>query len=293
MNARLHQKITELMASPVAPCERSPASALPVFGQNLRLLTSLKGTQAKAAADLDIGRIQYQRYLRGSSFPKPHILRKICDYFRVDARILLEPLTEDLLREMLQARGATAQFSHREEWLSALGFAARDQDYFNESGALDEGVYAAWQWCGARKNTIIRRLFKVSRLNRALIMRGYAPASFYPPGTSLRDREYRGICLKLKRNGYVILSFSPRPSDMISTTFVTPMSLSEYSSEVFVGYTAISRDELPVMPRLSRVVIEKIDSSKENLCKQARIGTFFDIDEIPEVFADLLRLTVA
>lgn len=80
---------------------------------------------------------------------------------------------------------------------------------------------------------------------------------------------------------------------MISTTFVTPMSLSEYSSEVFVGYTAISRDELPDMPRLSRVVIEKIDSSKENLCKQARIGTFFDIDEIPEVFADLLRLTVA
>ena len=64
-------------------------------------------------------------------------------------------------------------------------------------------------------------------------------------------------------------------------------------SEVFVGYTAISRDELPDMPRLSRVVIEKIDSSKENLCKQARIGTFFDIDEIPEVFADLLRLTVA
>lgn len=176
----------------------------------------------------------------------------------------------------------------------ALGFAVRDQDYFDDSGPLDEGIYAAWQWSGARKNTIIRRLFKVSRLNGALIMRGYAPGSFYPPGTSLRDREYRGICLKLKRNGYVILSFSPRPSDMISTTFVTPMSLSEYSSEVFVGFTALSRDELPDMPRSSRVVIEKIvDSSKDNLCKQAKIGTFFDINEVPEVFADLLRLTVA
>ncbi|RCW84108.1 helix-turn-helix domain-containing protein [Paracoccus lutimaris] len=126
MNARLHQKITELMTSEVAPSDCSPASALPVFGQNLRLLTSLKGSQAKAAMDLDIGRIQYQRYLRGSSFPKPHILKKICDYFRVDARILIEPLTEDLLLEMLQARGGAARSPYRDEWLLASRLGTRN-----------------------------------------------------------------------------------------------------------------------------------------------------------------------
>ncbi|RCW84107.1 hypothetical protein DFP89_10851 [Paracoccus lutimaris] len=58
-------------------------------------------------------------------------------------------------------------------------------------------------------------------------------------------------------------------------------------------FAAINRDGFPDMPRLSRGAIERIDSSKGNLCKQAKIGTFFDIDEVPEVFADLLRLTVA
>lgn len=271
----------------------SPSSVLPVFGQNLRLLTSIRGTQAKVATDLDIGRIQFQRYLRGDSFPKPHILKKICDYFCVDARILIEPLTKELLDEMLLGRSTVPALAHRSKWLSALGFAVPDQDYFDNSGALEEGVYVAWHWCGARKNTILRRLFKISRQNGVLVMRGYSPGSFFIPGTPLKQREYRGVCLNLKNRGYVLLTFFPKPSNMISMAFVTPMRLSEYSSDVFVGFTAFSRDELPDMPRLSRVVIEKIDLSHDHLLKQAKIGAFFRLDEVPAAFADLLGSPVA
>lgn len=293
MDASLHRNISELTKNNVAHEHSSPSSVLPVFGQNLRFLTSTRGTQAKVSTDLGIGRIQFQRYLRGESFPKPHILKKICDYFGVDARILIDPLTDELLEEMLLARNSAPRLAHRNEWLAALGYAIPDQDYFDDSGALEEGLYVAWQWCGARKNTILRRLFKIIRLNGGLVMRGYTPSAFHERGTPLKQREYRGVCLHLKNRGYVLLTFFPKPSHMISTAFVTPMRFSEYSSNVFVGFTAISRDELPDMPRLSRVVIEKLDPSHKSLIKQAKIRSFFKLEEIPEAFADLLGSPVA
>ena len=41
---------------------------------------------------LDVNRVQMNRILNGESFPKPGLLKRICDYFSVDARILLQPL---------------------------------------------------------------------------------------------------------------------------------------------------------------------------------------------------------
>jgi transcriptional regulator with XRE-family HTH domain len=41
---------------------------------------------------LGINRTQYNRYLAGEAFPRPDVLHKICCFFKVDARILLEPL---------------------------------------------------------------------------------------------------------------------------------------------------------------------------------------------------------
>ncbi|MFV0293480.1 MAG: helix-turn-helix domain-containing protein [Paracoccus sp. (in: a-proteobacteria)] len=263
-------------------------SVLPVFGNNLRFLTSLNGTQAKVCADLDIGRIQFQRYLRGESFPKPHVLKKICDYFMVDARILTDPLNEDLFSEMLVARSSGPQVMHHRTWMSAIGFAVPNQDYFNDGGALDDGLYAMWQWCAARKGTILRKLFKISRKDEATIIRGYAPREFFPPKTSLKDREYRGICLHIEQQGYVFLTFFAHPSQMISMAYVKPMQLSEHSPDALVGFHAITRDELPDMPRLSRVVIEKVGTSPEELLKQAHMPSFFRLDELPEAYADLL-----
>lgn len=50
-------------AKPIELIERAPqkqpTSVLPVFGQNLRILTGFVGTQTKVAAELDIGRIQF------------------------------------------------------------------------------------------------------------------------------------------------------------------------------------------------------------------------------------------
>lgn len=289
----LHRTIQDQITHEPPPKRASVASVLPVFGKNLRLLTSARGTQAKVSSDLDIGRVQFQRYLRGESFPKPHALKKICDYFMVDARILTEPLTEDLQREMMLARNPSAQFVDRGAWMSALGFSASSQNYFGNRGPLDPGLYASWQWCGARKNTIVRRLFKVQRHEGVTVTRGYSPREFFPAGTPLKDREYRGICLTLRSQGYFLWSFFPKPSDMMATAFVTPASLSEDMSDVLVGYTAISRDELPGLPRLSRVIIEPISASPNSLLKQAHMPSFFKLEDVHPSYADLLSSPVA
>ena len=206
--------------------------------------------------------------------------------------ILTDPLSDQLLGEMLQARNPHAQFPHRGAWLSALEYAAPKPDFFDASTSLEEGLYVSWQWCGARKNTVIRRRFRVYRHNGATVFRGYAPREFYAPGTSPRKREYRGICLNLKTQGFVLLSFFATPSAMIGMIYVSPTHLSAASTDLMVGYSAITRDELPDMPRLSRILIERIDTSPAALVKESRASSFYTLDKIPREYADLLGASV-
>ena len=65
-----------------------------IFGKNLRILCARIGTIAEVADRLDVNRVQMNRILNGESFPKPGLLRRICDLFNVDARIILQPLEE-------------------------------------------------------------------------------------------------------------------------------------------------------------------------------------------------------
>jgi len=65
-----------------------------IFGKNLRQLCRRVGTIAEVADSLEINRVQMNRILNGESFPKPGMLKRICEYFNTDARILLQPLDE-------------------------------------------------------------------------------------------------------------------------------------------------------------------------------------------------------
>lgn len=75
----------------------SPAQLRHIFGTNLRQLSTRAHSISQLCRDLGINRTQFNRYLKGEAFPRPDVLHKICQYFDVDARILLEPL--DCLRD--------------------------------------------------------------------------------------------------------------------------------------------------------------------------------------------------
>ncbi|MFC3117489.1 helix-turn-helix domain-containing protein [Jhaorihella thermophila] len=65
-----------------------------MFGANLRELSRQYPSISELTRQLGINRTQFNRYLSGESFPRPDVLDRICTFFGVDARILLEPVGE-------------------------------------------------------------------------------------------------------------------------------------------------------------------------------------------------------
>ncbi|WP_255571914.1 helix-turn-helix transcriptional regulator [Celeribacter sp. PS-C1] len=75
----------------------------------MRQLSKRASSISQLCRDLDINRTQFNRYLNGEAFPRPDVLSKICQYFDVDARILLEPL--DCLTERASKEDAARVLS--------------------------------------------------------------------------------------------------------------------------------------------------------------------------------------
>lgn len=71
---------------------RSPAELRDMFGANLRHLALQYPSISELSRRLGINRTQFNRYMSGESFPRPDVLDRICCFFDVDARILLEPV---------------------------------------------------------------------------------------------------------------------------------------------------------------------------------------------------------
>ena len=71
---------------------RSPSELRDMFGANLRELAKAYPSISELSRQLGINRTQFNRYLSGESFPRPDVLARICDFFAVDARVLLEPV---------------------------------------------------------------------------------------------------------------------------------------------------------------------------------------------------------
>ena len=65
-----------------------------MFGANLRKLAEGYSSISDLSRQLGINRTQFNRYLSGESFPRPDVLARICAFFDVDARVLLEPVDQ-------------------------------------------------------------------------------------------------------------------------------------------------------------------------------------------------------
>ncbi|MEL6959829.1 MAG: helix-turn-helix transcriptional regulator [Pseudomonadota bacterium] len=65
-----------------------------VFSQNLKVLMGDKPNVSQVCRDIGINRTQFNRYLGGTSWPRPDVLVQICTHFDTDARVLTTPLSE-------------------------------------------------------------------------------------------------------------------------------------------------------------------------------------------------------
>lgn len=257
-------------------------SVLNAFGNNLRLLVKLHGSQTQVAEDLGVSRIQFRRYLSGESFPKPNALKKICDYFSVDARILTDCLTPEQLIMMRQGR-----YDARETpplvaaMQEAVAYACRSSHpYFYNPGELPYGLYARWRGAMSRKDAAQVGLIQIRTLNTARVVKGFQPkeVDLDLRNPSLHDREFRGILLR-QRTGYTVVYFHNPPSAILSFVFVRPVELGYMPAAA--GITLLARDRSDQHCRIRRCLWVKLQPGCHEALKIARHPGIMPWDEVP------------
>ena len=257
-------------------------SVLDVFGQNLRNLTALRGSQVHVAEELDINRIQFGRYLRSESFPKPNILKRICDYFDVDARVLTDLLTPAQLESIAAAGGRVASMSTNPSIMNeAISYCVPDQGYFNKTDDLPDGLYQYWRRAHGRPDCAGKFLLKIFTHNNARVIRGFdARASYFGSAPYHGPaREFRGMLLK-QRVGYAIVCFHREPSRVVSIDYLEPVD--SVIGTFAAGFAMVARAALPAGHRVSKSALLRIDGGWPDVMRFARLPFFVEWEDVPD-----------
>lgn len=275
---------------------------LGVFAANLRLLCDRRGVSlAQAARDLDLGKVQFQRFLRAESFPKPNLLHKICQYFGTDARILTEPLAN--IPSILTAAPmpdpgaglitAPASPGITTTMAETLAFCMRGVDYHVSETDLPDGLYRYWAADGVTAESYYCIPCQISTRNGSRQFRAYHGRWLFPVPRSrdLRERrEFRGAPLKVP-DGFIILFFHAVPFARITMVHLrSDLMLLEGG---YVGFAAYARPEMSGFVRASRCYLEKVPPHLPDLMSCARLEPSFTGAELPPLIHDHLHLPFA
>lgn len=258
---------------------------LKVFGQNLRLLAQQRGTLTSAADDLGISKIQFQRYLRSESFPKPHTLQLICNYFGVDARILTEPLTPALLHAMRTAIAADVVSNPAIH--AAISFACPTQDYFRDSSAMPDGFYRVVRKSLTFPNCYVNLLFLVKTLGKARVARCYDDKIIFNDTVRAPQRQYRGMVLG-HGDGISMVFFHSEPAISVTHIFVAPF-YHVSGVRALTGFSTSGRTELVGRPRIVRLYMEPIPNGFAGAMAYRRSKVFVKPEELDPMILGIIE----
>ncbi len=260
-------------------------SILTVFGQNLRMLALERGTFAGAAKDLDISKIQFQRYMRGESFPKPQALQQICTYFNVDARILTEPLTPELLHAMRS--GMAADVISNPAMHAAISYACPTQDYFRDSSVMPDGFYRVVRQSLTFPNLYVNLLFLVKTIGKARVVRCYDDKVIFNGQVPAPQREFRGMVLR-HGDGISMVFFHSPPAISVTHIFVAPFYHMS-GVRALSGFSTSGRAELVGRPRIVRIYIEPIAGGFAGVMAYRRRKVFVEREEVEPMILGLIE----
>jgi transcriptional regulator with XRE-family HTH domain len=163
-----------------------------VFSDNLRFLLEGRPSVAHVCREIGINRTQFNRYLSSEAFPRPDVLSQICDYFEVDARILLEPLDQIGASSTEQMHGdADQQIS---SFIEESGIGTVDQS------RLPEGFYNLFRRASMEESLASSIVCKVSHRSsgrttiRAIVPRNVSVLLGLP--MTIKDRILYGPVLQ-------------------------------------------------------------------------------------------------
>lgn len=261
-----------------------------IFGKNLRILCARIGTIAEVADRLEINRVQMNRILNGESFPKPGMLKRICDMFDVDARIVLQPLDE-LEREKAKLNTGIVKVRDALEYaFYEMDFTIAHDDDAPPSGyRIPDGIHVIWRPSFTNPAKFISLLVQFSEVGGRRVIKGYDP----PSSTSRRkdigplsSREHRGILLK-SNSGFGIIYSSKLPIPIMGVDFFSTHSL--VGNGFLAGYTIVMYDGSASGRYHLPIILQPIQQTTRHILDAARKTGFFSRSDVPSRYLSYLE----
>lgn len=254
---------------------RSPAELRDMFGSNLRLLAKQYRSISDLSRQLGINRTQFNRYLSGESFPRPDVLERICDFFDVDARILLESAENlgkkgDVLNDPFLADFVGARLHDISETYLPNGFYQ-----FSRRSFID-------------KSSFVGGLVYVFRKSGYTFIRGYENReSMQHQGLPLDSatREYRGYVTRHEDGIATIMS----RRNAMTCSFNFLAQVASFENNFWVGYCARTVPESVTDARVVRLVYEHLGNDFHKAITAARSTGFIDESDLKPFHRRLLK----
>ena len=254
---------------------QSPAELRAMFGANLRQLAQAYPSISDLSRQLGINRTQFNRYLAAESFARPDVLARICAFFGVDARVLLEPVAEigsaqdplanPFLRNHL---GARAQNLPAEMFPD--GFYRFSRRSFIDIDVFIVGMVHAHR-DGA--NTYLRGY----ELPQAMQMQNL------PTGAGAR--EFRGLVMQ-QEDGIVILASR---NNAMTGSFNYLSRVASFENNFWVGYVTRTIPEMAGGIRATRLVYEYVGKRARDALAPRRTCGFVSESDLPAFHKRLLQ----
>lgn len=235
-----------------------------MFGENLRVLSRRYPSISELSRQLGINRTQFNRYLSGESFPRPDVLDRICAFFSVDARILLDPV------DSLDKGGAILNGPILSD------FAGPGVNDVGED-AFPSGFYRFSRRSFINDSQFVVGLVRVFRHAGHVYVRGYeAREAMRQQGlpTDSRAREFRGYIIR-QEDG-IALVISRRKA--MTSSFNYLARVASFENNFWVGYVTRTVRESTSGTRVTRMVYEHLGNRLSDVLAAAR-GTGFKMED--------------
>ncbi len=253
----------------------NPAQIRTIFGDNLRLLAQDEPSITILASKLGINRTQFNRYLSGESFPRPDILSRICRYFNLDARILLEPLAE------ITPSRSPSLGNYMNEFL------------VSNTQAIPESLFPSGFYSFTRRSFIDRSIFVLGlvyifRDGEATFLRGYETLEamkMQSLPTAPKLREFRGVVLQ-QEEGIAIIAAR---KNAMTSSFNYLSRAASFGNNFWVGYITRTIPEDAAGLRVTRLVYEHLSQDAATVLQASRAKGFYPIEKLAPFHQRLLR----
>jgi len=247
---------------------------LAVFSENLRQLSEAEPSKTELCRKLGINRNQFNRYLSGQASPRPLQLHRICEYFQVDARILLEPL-----------KNAKDQDQSKEPIKFGSSLCKAFQPV--SKAVLPDGLYSEWKYSMIHPGKISFGLLRIYTENGIRRVRSKYALRLHPGIISKRHdkafSEILGVAFT-QGSGFAILD----QSDLSNLFALASFRVGHYyNPDLFPGIEVTGSSHQ--LASGGPIFLERLPSETGPLLAVARTPSILTAAEAPEHVIEILH----